>query len=330
MEQKVFKASAPGNIFFVGEYAAVHGRPAICAAVGKRTYAKIKQLTDAKVLVYSKGFGQGCAEISGNQLVNKKIEASELSPTFDFLEMLLPRFNVKQGFELEITSQVPPGSGMSSSTALLSAVFKAVCLSAGKDIPPREYFDYLYPLQVKIHGGRASGAEIVSSALGGFNKIQKIEACRKTELKWQPLGMHKFSIIIGDTKISTPTSFAINRLSDLIAKNKRFVFEIFDEIAELCKKAESALEKDDEATLGKLMNKNQEFLSSLGVSHPKLDECIDAARKVGALGAKLSGKGMGGIMFALTTQKNSDKVLEAIKSTGADAFKTEIGGAGVL
>ncbi len=326
-----FIASAPGNIFFFGDHAAVYGRPAICAAVDRRTRVEIKRRSDFKILVDSDSFGAGSAEILGNKLSGAKFNAPELATTFEFLGMLINEFKIKSGFELKITSEVPVNSGMSSSTALLSAVFSAVSSFAGKKISPEKYFDYLYPMQVKIHGGKASGAEIISSALGGFNKIKKVEKNDKTELEWKHLGEHNFSIIIGNTKISSPTAKTVGgHIPKLIAENKNMVFGIFDEIAAISEKAEEALAKGDEMALGKLMNKNQELLASLGLSHPKLDECITAARNAGALGAKLSGKGWGGIMFALTKKDDADKVLNAIRSCGADAFKVKVGGAGVL
>ncbi len=327
----LIKTSAPGNLFFFGEHAAVYGRPAICAAVDKRTYVELAERNDSKITVCSDSFGEGCAQISETGLLNKVFKAPELSTTFDFIDILAAKFKMSCGFELKIRSDVPVNSGMSSSTALLSAVFKAVSNFAGQNIRPEEYFDYLYPMQVKVHGGHASGSEIVSSALGGFNKVQKIEAGSKTNLKFEHLGVHKFSIIVGNTKVSSPTSLTVGyHVPSLIARNKTRVFGVFDEIAEISEKAETILAKDDEAKLGKLMNKNQELLSSLGLSHPKLDDCIDEARKAGALGAKLSGSGWGGIMFALTRKDDAQKVLRAIQSTGADAFKTEVGGSGVL
>lgn len=326
-----FAASAPGNLFFFGEYAALYGKPAICAAVDRRTVVKVRERSDGKILIESDSFGKGSAELSKNRLANIRFEAPELSTAFDFLEMLADRFKIKKGFELKISSNVPVNSGMSSSTALLSAVLKSISALAGESTPPEKYFDYLYPMQVRIHGGKASGAEIISSSLGGFNKIQKIESGGKTELKWKQLGAHKFSIVIGNTRISSPTSLTVKyHLPSLIARKKDFVFGVFDEMAEICRDAESALAKNDEIRLGKLMNAAQDLLSSLGVSHPKLDDCIDEARKAGALGAKLSGSGWGGIMFALAKKENADKVLKAIESTGVEAFKAEVGGAGVL
>ena len=325
------KSSAPGNIFFFGEHAAVYGRPAICAAVDRRTSVEINARSDGKIIVVSDSFGKGEAKLSGNKLTEKQFKEPELATTFDFIEMLLPQLDIKKGFEMKIASQVPVNSGMSSSTALLSAAFKAVSSYAGKNIPAEKYFDYLYPMQVKVHGGKASGAEIISSALGGFNRIQKVENGKETKLDWKHLGSHKFSIVVGNTKVSSPTSLTVGyHVPSMIARNKNFIFGVFDEIAAICEKAEGALAKNDEVAIGKLMNRNQELLLSLGLSHPKLDDCISEARRAGALGAKLSGSGWGGIMFALTRKEDADKVLAAIKTTGADAFKAEVGGNGVL
>ena len=68
--------------------------------------------------------------------------------------------------------------------------------------------------------------------------------------------------------------------------------------------------------------------AALGVSHPKLDDCIAEARDAGALGAKLSGSGWGGIMFALVEADTRDAVRAALERTRARIIATTIGGPG--
>ena len=60
-----------------------------------------------------------------------------------------------------------------------------------------------------------------------------------------------------------------------------------------------------------------------------LDDCIKEALSAGALGAKLSGGGWGGIMFALCREKDVSAVKKAIASTGAETIETEIGACGI-
>jgi mevalonate kinase len=64
------------------------------------------------------------------------------------------------------------------------------------------------------------------------------------------------------------------------------------------------------------MNKNHSLLQELEVSSPELDRLVKAARKAGALGAKLSGGGLGGNIIAMVDE-GVDQVIEALKSEGA-------------
>jgi mevalonate kinase len=58
-------------------------------------------------------------------------------------------------------------------------------------------------------------------------------------------------------------------------------------------------------------------LEKIGVSCPELDRLIEAALRAGALGAKLSGSGGGGIMIALVTPETTMAVAQALRDAGA-------------
>ena len=57
----------------------------------------------------------------------------------------------------------------------------------------------------------------------------------------------------------------------------------------------------------------------VGVSHPRLDDLIDAAMSAGALGGKLNGSGCGGAMFAYAPGRQQE-VKEAIDRAGGKGF----------
>ena len=69
--------------------------------------------------------------------------------------------------------------------------------------------------------------------------------------------------------------------------------------------------------LGQFMDRNQIALQELGVSSPKLDWLIRAAKSAGAKGAKLSGGGRGGCMIALVDEQSRDEVTSALLLEGA-------------
>jgi len=69
-----------------------------------------------------------------------------------------------------------------------------------------------------------------------------------------------------------------------------------------------------------VMNINHALLCGLGISDESLEWLINAARKAGALGAKLTGAGGGGCMIALAENEMVKQVLEAVQRAGGSPF----------
>jgi mevalonate kinase len=91
-------------------------------------------------------------------------------------------------------------------------------------------------------------------------------------------------------------------------------------------KAREALEGFDLRTVGELMDENHAQLQAIGVSCEELDRLVELARDYGALGAKLTGGGLGGYMVALTPGRElQEEVARAIEREGFEALRTRIG-----
>jgi mevalonate kinase len=84
----------------------------------------------------------------------------------------------------------------------------------------------------------------------------------------------------------------------------------------LVDEAKTAFTSGDLAKGGELMNKNQAYLSELGVSIKKLNAMISGALNAGAYGAKLSGAGGGDCMIALSSEEKRQAVIDGINSIG--------------
>jgi mevalonate kinase len=97
----------------------------------------------------------------------------------------------------------------------------------------------------------------------------------------------------------------------------------------LGQQALAALEMGDLPTLGHLMNLNQLLLEKLGVSCPEIEQLIEAALGAGALGAKLSGSGGGGIIIALAEPDKQAAVAAAIEAAGGHSLVVQAGAPGV-
>jgi mevalonate kinase len=74
------------------------------------------------------------------------------------------------------------------------------------------------------------------------------------------------------------------------------------------------------------MNRAHELLAGLGVSTPLLDGLCEAARNLGAHGAKLTGAGGGGAVIAIAPRDKEADILAGWKTAGVNGFVATVGG----
>jgi mevalonate kinase len=78
------------------------------------------------------------------------------------------------------------------------------------------------------------------------------------------------------------------------------------------------------------MIRNHELLRQIGVSTPKLDRLVVAARKGGALGAKLTGAGGGGCIIALCDDKKArSNIARELRKLGGTIYNVSLDVRGV-
>lgn len=327
---KMVKVSAPGNLFFFGEHSVVYGRPAILAAIDKRTYVRIEENDNESINVSSEGYGE--IETVIDSLDSITFESHEdyghqMDPIMDLIQYFHNNISeFSHGFTAEITSDIPKESGgMSSSTAVLSAFLGALSKLYDANVSKRDYFEHLYPIQVKIHGGSASGSEITSSSMGGYNRFRIDKSADDADFNFENIGKYSYPVVVGDTGIEASTGETVPYVREGWKKDNQSYERIFDEISDIAIKGEKALVDGKIDVVGKLMDKNQDLLKTLGVSHPRLEQMVDVAREHGALGAKLSGGGKGGIMIAICKENNMEDIAEAISEIGRESYISSVG-----
>ena len=71
------------------------------------------------------------------------------------------------------------------------------------------------------------------------------------------------------------------------------------------------------ADLADLLNRNQEYLRRIGVSHPACERLIEAALAGGASAAKVSGAGLGGQVLVLCGRDRQAELTSCLEQAGA-------------
>ena len=76
--------------------------------------------------------------------------------------------------------------------------------------------------------------------------------------------------------------------------------------------------------LGRLLTYNHAVLSTVGASTPKLDRLVDLLLALGCYGAKLTGAGGGGSVFAIPREGSTDALIAELKLRGYESFQTNV------
>ena len=206
-----------------------------------------------------------------------------------------------------IQSMVPEKRGMGSSAAVSIAAIRAV-------------FDYyqeeLDDETLEILVNRAETiAHMNPSGLDAKTCLsdQAIKFIRNVGFYPLELGI-KASLVIADTGIHGNTREAIQKVE---AKGQE-VLSHFHEIGQLTQQVEEALKMNDLTSLGQALTTCHDHLRAVGVSCVEADHLVAVAHENGALGAKISGGGLGGCVIALVKDsREAATIAHALEKEGA-------------
>jgi len=309
-------ASAPAKIILFGEHFVVYGEPAIVLAIDKRAYAKAENRDDTQLHIRSVNLnlaGYFENETFKIEQGNAKEAKMKFEPVKLAVDKVLETYGKNVGLNIEINSTVPVAAGLGSSAAVVAAVTAAVSALLNVKMSKEDVFRITYEAEKIVHG-TPSGIDPAISTFGGTLLFQMDTGFKPLDVKME------IPLVIGDTGVERSTRVQIEKVREIKEKYPQVVDPIMLAAREIVLRAMDALKENDMKALGDLMNINHALLYGVGVSDESLEWLITAARKAGALGAKLTGAGGGGCMIALARNERLEQVLEAIQKAGGRTF----------
>lgn len=306
-------ASASGKAILFGEHAVVYGQPAIAVPLSHiRATVQVENLDPGTTGVLIEA-----PDIRQSYWLHK---ADGEDPLISAVRLTLDELGVEAPVDIHLTirSQLPIASGLGSSAAVSVAVIRALSAHLEKPLEVETISKIAYRVEC-LHHGTPSG---IDNTVVAYEK--PVYFIRENEPELIPISS-PLNLIIGDTGVSMRTSIPVSLLRERWEKDPGTYGGWFEEIGEIVINARTMLETGSIESLGTLMDQNQTLLEDMGLSSFELQRLIRAARKAGALGAKLSGAGMGGIMLALVEPDTAQIVETALREAGAkQVFITEV------
>lgn len=301
----MIRASAPGKVILLGEHAVVYGRPAIAAPLrqvqAEATVETLEGTPAGSILIEAPDIGQ--------QIWLRECGADD--PLGKAVRLALDEVGEPHAaLRLTIRSTIPIAAGLGSGAAVSAAILRALALAAGNPISDEWLCKRVYDVE-KIYHGTPSGIDntVVVYARPIFF-MRDEEPTPFTPA--QP-----FTLVLADTGVRSPTARAVGAVRKQWQADRAGVEHIFDHIAQIVERGYQAIQSGDLTVLGDAMDENQSCLEQIQVSSPELDGLIQAARKAGALGAKLTGAGQGGVMAALADPQHAEHIRFALMEAGA-------------
>lgn len=308
-------ASASGKAILFGEHAVVYGQPAIAVPLSQiRTTVQVESLDPGTT-----GVLIDAPDISQSYWLH---EAGRDDPLASAVRLTLDELGMEAPVDVHLTihSQLPIASGLGSSAAVSVAVIRALSAHLAKPLEVETISKIAYTVEC-IHHGTPSG---IDNTVVAYEKPVYFVREHKPELI--PIST-PLNLVIGDTGVAISTTIPVSLLRERWEQDPGTYGKWFEEIGEIVIKARTILETGSIESLGALMDQNQILLEDMGLSSLELQRLIGAARESGALGAKLSGAGMGGIMLALVEPDSAQIVETALRKAGAkQVFITEVDG----
>jgi len=295
--------SAPGKVILCGEHSAVYGRPAIALPVsGLRAHARIRPGHP----------GAGLRLIAADLGEEKNLrESAQDNPLAMAARLTLKHLEQPEpDAVMIINSDLPIAAGLGSGAAISVAIIRALIAYCGAQLSTTEISDLAFEVE-KLHHATPSGLD-------------------NTVIAWErPIYFHKghapeifnlntpLNLIIANCGVTSLTREAVLGVRRRWEKAPADYETLFNRIGEIAPAVRNAIETGDLPTLGALLNTNHSLLQKIGVSSPELDSLVATAQTAGALGAKLTGGGMGGNIIALVRPETIPAIRQALEEAGA-------------
>jgi mevalonate kinase len=301
-----------GKAILFNEHFVVYGVPAIVSAIGKYTIAKVNPIDKSGWV------------INDNRKATPKYKEEKADQQKDSINRILKKMNIdlsKEGLEITLDGNLYCASGIGASAASCVAIARALSKHYDMNLSDEEINYIAYEGEKGYHGS-PSGIDNTASTFGGLIWFEKGD--NNIMDKISP--PNPIEIVMGNTGKIADTSAAVAGVRERKEKNPEKYSEVFDRAENIAYLAKDALQDEDYPELGKLMNENHKLLQQIEVSSRELDFLVKLARDNGALGAKLTGGGLGGNIIALTPGRElQEEVSNAIEKEGFQTLKTVIG-----
>jgi len=293
-------ARAPGKCIVFGEHAVVHGAPELVFAI------------DLTTQVF----------VSAGEATRLNADSEAPRRNAYFRSTLDLAWSGKPPLEVRAISRIPKSAGLGSSAAFVAGLAAALSsASGGIDRPALAQRSFEIERGAQ---GVGSPGDTSTAVAGGFVAVnggpgEPLWSVRSPDHRWEIRRVTDpgWVWVVAYTGIPRSTADAVRAVGARLAAPGGP--ELLEEFRRVAKDGIDAVGRGDRSTVAELLRRNQELLREVGVSHPRLEALIEAARPA-AEGTKLTGAGAGGSVVALPMPGKETELVRRLARAGGLPF----------
>lgn len=254
-------------------------------------------------------------------------------------ELALPRavlheFGIQNGLSLFIASEVPPGTGLGSSSALAIALVQAVAAYVERPMTRHEIAQLACHVELGKLGAPIGKQDQYAAAFGGLNAITftrdgvEVDPIRVAPDVSRDLESRLLLFFTGTARDSAAILREQQRETN---QSNRQVLSNLHAIRDAADACRAALEAGDLDEIGRLLDEGWRLKRGLteGITNNRIDECYRVARDHGALGGKITGAGGGGFLLLYCYKTDQAELTRALEAQGLRRMDFHFDRAGV-
>jgi mevalonate kinase len=307
------RGSGFGKTILIGDQFVLYGVPAIVASLPYETIAEVQRIDGDGWMVEDNR-----REIPGYKEEKKKRQAKSINRILKVMKIDVKHNPIKITFGGTLLA----GSGVGASAASCVSLARALNDEFNLDLSIDKINHVGWEGEFAYHG-LPSGVDNTASTYGGILVYQ----VRDKQKNFEKIQVSKpIEVVLGNSGITADTSLLRVMTEKQRKSNPKLFWDRLNIITDQAYEVKEGLETGDFGKVGRLMTANHELLIEMGLSHERLIALCNIAIEKGALGAKLTGGGMGGYMIALTPGLDlQEEVASALEEQGHGIIRATIG-----
>ena len=235
-------------------------------------------------------------------------------------------FAPERGFCLETNSASPAGAGISGSSAMMIATCAALARFTGRDFDLEKLRILAQNIEAQIIRVPTGCQDYYPALYGGVSAIHL-----NTD------GIHRAPVPVAPEDIEmrfllaytgAPRQSGINNWEVFKSHidGDRHVYHNFEKIVAIARDMHQAFLRHDWEDVARLLREEWKLrrTNAPGITTPKIDKLIEAARKKGGRAAKVCGAGGGGCVLLMVEEDAKETVSEAVANAGGQMLPLQV------